>query len=158
MFRLTDTYPLPLAETVAIALGATMLRQGDAIAKARSEDESVDHAMKTTADLMRKMELSQAQKILLRFNVDMKHSCYCHKMTYRTNGHGKVALAADLPMARVWESISLGSRGSGTACGRTRTGTTTVTITQSMTSTWGSVCRTSGTMMTKFVRKSMRIL
>ena len=103
MFRLTDTYPRPLAETVAITLGVKMLRQGDAVAKARSEDESVDHAMKTAADLMRKMELSQAQKILLRFNVDMKHSCYCHKMTYRTNGHGKVALASDLPMTRVWD-------------------------------------------------------
>ena len=103
MFRLTDSYPLPLAETVAITLGVNMLRQGDAVAKARREDESVDHAMTTTAELMQKMELSQAQKILLRFNVDMKNSCYCYKMTYRTNGHGKIALASNLAMDRVWD-------------------------------------------------------
>ena len=101
MFRLADSYPLLLAETVAIALGVKMLRQGDAVKQARRE--SVNHAMTTNAELMQKMELSQAQKILLRFNVDMKNSCYCYKMTYRTNGHGNVALGPNLAMDRVWD-------------------------------------------------------
>ena len=103
MFRLADSYPLPLVETVAITLGVKMLRQGDANEQARRESESVDHAMSTNAGLMQKMKLSQAQKILLRFNVDMKNSCYCYKMMYRTNGHGKVALGPDLPMDKVWD-------------------------------------------------------
>ena len=33
MFRLVDSYPLPLAETVAITLGVKMFRQGDAVAQ-----------------------------------------------------------------------------------------------------------------------------
>ena len=102
MFRLADSYPLPLAETVAITLGVKMFRQGDAVAQARRDDESVNHAMTTNAELMKRMELSQAQKILLRFNVDMKNSSYCYKMTYRTNCHGKVALGPNLAMDRVW--------------------------------------------------------
>ena len=73
MFRLANSYLLPLAETVAITLGVKMLRQGDAVEKARREDESVNHAMTTNAELMQKMKLSQAQKILLKFNVDMKN-------------------------------------------------------------------------------------
>ena len=103
MFRLPDSYPLLLAETIAITLGVRMLRQGNAVRQARREDESVNHAMTTNAELMQKMELSQAQKILLRFNVDMKNSCYCYKMTYRTNCHGIVALRPDLAMDRVWD-------------------------------------------------------
>ena len=103
MFRIADSYPLPLAETVAITLGVKMFRQGDAIEQARREDESVDHILTTNAELMQKMKLSQAQKILLRFNVDMKNSCYCYKMTYRTNGHGNVALGPDVAMERVWD-------------------------------------------------------
>ena len=63
----------------------------------------MDHVLTTNAELMQKMKLSQAQKILLRFNVDMKNSCYCYKMTYRTNGHGNVALGPDLAMDRVWD-------------------------------------------------------
>ena len=78
MFQLADSYPLPLAETVAITLGVKMFRQGDAVAQARRNDESVNHAMTTNAELMKRMELSQAQKILLRFNVDMKNSSYCY--------------------------------------------------------------------------------
>ena len=77
MFRLADSYPLPLAEIVAITWGVKMFRQGDAVAEARRDDESVNHAMTTNAELMQRMELSQAQKILLRFNVDMKNSSYC---------------------------------------------------------------------------------
>ena len=103
MFRLADSYPLSLAETIAITLGVKMMRQGDAVRQARREDESVNHAMTTNAELMKKMELSQAQKILLRFNVDMKNSCYCYKMTYRTNSHGSVALGPNLAMDRVWD-------------------------------------------------------
>ena len=80
-----------------------MLRQGDAVKQARLEDESVNHAMTMNAELMQKMKLSQAQKILLRFNVDMKNSCYCYKMTYRTNGHGNVALGPILAMDIVWD-------------------------------------------------------
>ena len=34
MFRIADSYPLPLAETVAITLGVKMFRQGDAIVQA----------------------------------------------------------------------------------------------------------------------------
>ena len=81
-----------------------MMRQGDAVRQARRENESVNHAMTTNAELMQKMELSQAQKILLRFNVDTKNSCYCYKMTYRTNGHhGNAALGPDLALDRVWD-------------------------------------------------------
>ena len=103
MFKLMDSYPMPLEENVAIIVGVNMLRKGDEVAKARQEYESVDHAMKTTMVQMKKTELSHAQKILLRFNVDMKNSCYCYRFTHRSNGHGKVALAADVPMARVWD-------------------------------------------------------
>ena len=103
MFKIMDSYPLPLEENVAIIVGVNMLRKGDAVAKARQENESVDHAMKTTMVQMKKTELSHAQKILLRFNVDMKNSCYCYRFTHRSHGHGKVALAADVPMARVWD-------------------------------------------------------
>ena len=77
MFRLANSYPLPLAETIAITLGVRILRQGDAVKQAKREDESLNYAMTTNAELMKKMELSQVQKILLRFNVDMKNSCYC---------------------------------------------------------------------------------
>ena len=70
-----------VAETVAITLGVKMLRQGDAVAQAKREDESVNHAMTTNAELMQRKELSQADKILLRFNMDMKNSSYCYKMT-----------------------------------------------------------------------------
>ena len=95
MFRLADSYPLPLAETIAITLGVRMLRQGYAVRQARRVREPCyDHECGA---------LSQAQKILLRFNVDMKNSCYCYKMTYRTNGHGNVALGPDLAMDRVWD-------------------------------------------------------
>ena len=103
MFWLVDSYPLPLVETIAITLGVKMMRQGNAVRQARGEDESVNHAMTTNAELRKKMELLQAQKILLRFNVDMKNSCYCYKMTYRTNGHGNIALGPDLAMDRVWD-------------------------------------------------------
>ena len=54
MFQLADSYLLPLAETIAIALGAKMLRQGDADRQARIEDESVNHAMTTNAELCRR--------------------------------------------------------------------------------------------------------
>ena len=57
MFRLVDSYPLPLAETIAITLGVRMVRQGDAVKQARREDESVNHAMTTNGGLMQKMEL-----------------------------------------------------------------------------------------------------
>ena len=88
------------------------------------------------------MELLQAQKILLRFNVDMKNSSYCYKMTYRTNGHGKVALGPKLAMDRVWDQQYVEEMGeyfpwiqqqwdSMCTCAGTRTGTTTVTITRS---------------------------
>ena len=60
MFRIADSYPLPLAETVAITLGVKMFRQGDAIEQARREDEYVDHVLTTNAELMQKMKLLQA--------------------------------------------------------------------------------------------------
>ena len=60
MFRIADSYLLPLAETVAITLGVKMLRQGDAVEQARKGDESVDHVLTTNAELMQKMRLSQA--------------------------------------------------------------------------------------------------
>ena len=133
MFRLADSYPLPLAETVAITLGVKMFRQGDAVTQARRDDESVNHAMTTNAELMKRMELSQAKKILLRFNVNMKN---------RTNGHGKVALGPKLTMDRVWDQQYVEEMGeyfpwiqqqwdSMCTCAGTRTGTTTVTITRS---------------------------
>ena len=98
MFRLVDSYPLPLVESIAITLGVRILRQGNAVKQAKQEDESVNHAITTNVELMQKMELLQAQKILLRFNVDMKNSYYCYKMTYRTNGHDYVAMGPDLDL------------------------------------------------------------
>ena len=103
MFRLADSYPLLLAKTIALTLGIRILRQGNAVKQAKREDESMNHAMTMNAELMQKMELLQAQKILLRFNVDMKNSCYSYNMTYRTNSHGNVALGPDLDLDIVWD-------------------------------------------------------
>ena len=148
VFVLADSYPLPLAETIALSLGMNMLRQGDAVQQAKREDKSVDHAMTTNAEHMKKMELSKAQKILLRFNVNMKNSCFCYKMTFRTTGkwhwiaRRASRMRGTLFIWTIWGIVSRGSRSSGTACVRTRTGTTLVTATQCTTLTQGSVCRT----------------
>ena len=33
----------------------------------------------------------------------MKNSCYCYKFTYRTNGHGRVALDPEMCLEDVWD-------------------------------------------------------
>ena len=104
---LADSYLLPLAETIALSLGLKMMRQGDAVKQAKQEDESVDHAMTTNAELMKKMELSRAQKILLRFNVGMKNSSFCYKMTFRANGHRRVALDSEMCIEDAWDLVHM---------------------------------------------------
>ena len=91
-FVLADSFPLPLAETVAITMGFSNMRKEEDMEKVLLEDESMRYVMKTTNKHMEKTKLSKSQKILLRFNVDVKNSSFCYRLTYRNNGHYMTAL------------------------------------------------------------------
>ena len=90
-FVLAEEYPLPLGTMAGIKLGFSMLRQEKAAQKAL-EDERVEHAMTTNARLMEKIKLSNAQKMLLRLEVD-PNLCFELNFSSRTyGGHNKKAL------------------------------------------------------------------
>ena len=142
-FVLADSFPLPLAETVAVTMGFANLRKEDDMEKILLENESMRYVMKTNEGHLEKTKLSKSQKILLRFNVDMKNCCFCYKFTYRDNGHQQEGRWTPRSVWRThsttstlmrWGSTSPGSKSSGPACVRTPIGGTRRTGTRCTTS------------------------
>ena len=97
-FVLADSFPLPLAETVAVTMGFDNLRKEDDMEKILLENESMRYVVKTNEGLLEKTRLSKSQKILLRFNVDNKNNCFCYRFTYRDNGHSRKSMDSKISL------------------------------------------------------------
>ena len=110
-FVLADSFPLPLAETVAVTMGFANLRKEDDLEKVLLENESMRYVMKMNNEHLEKTKLSKSQKILLRFNVDMKNICFCYKFTYRDNGHHRKAMDSKISFEDAFDHQYIGEMG-----------------------------------------------
>ena len=83
-------------------LGLQFMRQEDAVALAR-EQEGVDHMLTVNKKLLESWKLSDAQKVLLRYNSSLTRNMSCPLLTKGSNGHGGEPMSKDIPFHKAFD-------------------------------------------------------
>ena len=109
---LTDNPLFSLQDMLAMKLGLQFMRQEDAVARAREQD-NIDHMLTTNRRVLDSWKLSAAQKVLLRHNSSGTRNKSCAKLTRFCHGHYGDSLSQDTPFYKVFDcrfSIDYASR------------------------------------------------
>ena len=83
---MTESLPFTLQDMLAMKLGLRFIRQGDAVTLAR-EQVGVDHMLTVNRRLLDGWRLSDAQKVLLRYNSSLTRNSSCPLLTKNSKGH-----------------------------------------------------------------------
>ena len=92
---LTESLLFRLQDMIAMKLGLQFMRQEDAIELAR-EQEGVDHMLTVNRVLLDSWKLSEAQKVLLRYNSSLTRNRSCPLLTKGSNGHDGKPMNKDI--------------------------------------------------------------
>ena len=98
----TESLLFTLQDMLAMRLGLQFMRQEDAVALAR-EQEGVDHMLTVNRELLDGWRLSDAQKVLLRYNSSLTRNKSCPLLTKKSNGHNGVPMSMDIPFYRAFD-------------------------------------------------------
>ena len=98
----TENLLFSLQDMLAMRLGLQFMRQEDAVALER-EQENVDHMLTVNRVLLDSWKLSAAQKVLLRWNSSLTRNRSCSLLTKGSNGHNGVSLGSGVPFYRTFD-------------------------------------------------------
>ena len=98
----TESLLFTLQDMLAMRLGLQFMRQEDAVALAR-EQEGVDHMLTVNRELLDSWRLSEAQKVLLRWNSSLTRNRSCPLLTKGSNGHDGEPMSKDIPLYRAFD-------------------------------------------------------
>ena len=99
---LTESLLFSLKDMVAMKLGFQFMRREDAVALAH-EQEGVDHVLTVNRVLLDSWRLSEAQKVLLRWNSSLTRNRSCPLLTKGSNGHDGEPMSKDIPLYRAFD-------------------------------------------------------
>ena len=99
---MTESLPFTLQNMLAMKLGLRFIRQGDAVTLAR-EQVGVDHILTVNRELLDSWRLSDAQKVLLRYNSSLTRNSSCPLLTKNSNGHNGVPMSRGIPFYRAFD-------------------------------------------------------
>ena len=98
----TESLLFTLQDMLAMRLGLQFMRQEDAVALAR-EQEGVDHMLTVNRELLDSWRLSEAQKVLLRWNSSLTRNRSFPLLTKGSNGHNGEPMSRDIPFYRAFD-------------------------------------------------------